>query len=302
MRARAQGMPSDALPIDETPTEVGTEKGPYDHMLAPVTINGQGPFQFLIDTGSNASCVSRALAERLSLSALPSARVRTAVGARQRPAVLIDHLQVGERTRKAVHAPAMPFDKGLDGVLGVDWLNGQRLELNFKGKTLAIARSKDDPPAAGRVFIPARRAMGQLTIVDADLSGRKISAMIDSGSQATICNTKMRELVNDLDRRHGSETPVQRVKLESLIGETFWGELIYLPFVRLGGLTLGNVPVVYAQTDVFEIWGLDNKPSLILGMDLLRQFDAVALDFGRSVVRFDVAQYPASPDSSHRPS
>ena len=156
MRARAQGMPSDALPIDETPTEVGTEKGPYDHMLAPVTINGQGPFQFLIDTGSNASCVSRALAERLSLSALPSARVRTAVGARQRPAVLIDHLQVGERTRKAVHAPAMPFDKGLDGVLGVDWLNGQRLELNFKGKTLAIARSKDDPPAAGVHPCPPR--------------------------------------------------------------------------------------------------------------------------------------------------
>jgi hypothetical protein len=223
------------------------------------------------------------------------------VGVRERPAVLIDHLQVGERTRRSVHAPAMPFNRGLDGVLGVDWLKGQRLELGFKGKTMAITRSKEDTSAQGRVVVPAQRVMGQLTIVDADLSGRKISAMIDSGSQPTICNGRMRDLVYEFDRRHGADAPYQQVKLETLIGEPFLGELIYLPFMRLGGLHLGNVPVVFAQMDVFELWDLNDKPAVVLGMDLLTQFDSVALDFGRSQVRFDVSEPLVPPGKTQKP-
>jgi predicted aspartyl protease len=299
--AFGQGMPPDAEPVDETPTQIGAGSDSYEHMLAPVTINGQGPFQFLMDTGANVSCVSRELADRLSLAALPPARVNTVVGARDRPAVLIDHLQVGERSRKAVHAPAMPFNRGVDGVLGVDWLKGQRLELGFKGKTLAITRSREDQTAQGSVVVPALRRLGQLTIVDADLSGHRISAMIDSGSQMTICNTRLRELVYEFDRRRGADTPYQRVKMESLIGEVFWGEMMYLPFMRLGGLHLGNVPVVFAEMHVFDLWGLSNKPAIVLGMDMLTQFDRVALDFGRSQVRFDVSEPQVPPGRTYRP-
>ena len=288
--ARAQGMPPDAEPIDETPTEIGASRDPFEHMMAPVSVNGQGPFQFLVDTGANVSCVSRALAEKLALSALPPARVHTVVGARERPAVLIERLQVGERSRKSVHAAAMPFTGGVDGVLGVDWLKGQRLELGFKSKSIAITKSKADAMADGTVIVPAQRRMGQLTIVDADLTGRKISAMIDSGSQMTICNMRLRELLYEFDRRHGTDTPYMKVRLESLIGETFWGEMVYLPFMRLGGLQLGNVPVVFADMHVFDLWDLRDKPAVVLGMDLLTQFDSVALDYGRSQVRFDLSE------------
>ncbi|MFL5297981.1 MAG: retroviral-like aspartic protease family protein [Phenylobacterium sp.] len=300
-RVLAQGMPSDASPIDETPTAVDAGRDAYEHMLAPVSINGQGPFQFLIDTGANVSCVSRAVADRLSLAMLEPARVHTVVGARDRPTVLIDHLQVGERSRKAVHAAAMPFNSGLDGVLGVDWLKGQRLELGFKAKSLSITKSKDDKTADGTVIVPAQRRLGQLTIVDADLSGRKISAMVDSGSQLTICNSRLRELLYEFDRRHGADTPYLKVRLESLVGESFTGEMVYLPFVRLGGLQLGNVPVVFADMHVFDLWGLRDKPAVVLGMDLLTQFDTVALDFGRSQVRFDLSETMRVPNKMFRP-
>ena len=55
----------------------------------------------------------------------------------------------------------------------------------------------------------------------------------------------------------------------------------------LGGLHLGNVQVTYADMHVFDIWGLKDTPALVIGMDLLTQFEQVALDFGRSKVRFD---------------
>jgi predicted aspartyl protease len=275
---------------DESPSRVGTGNDHFEHMLAPVNINGQGPFQFLMDTGANVSCVSRALADKLDLTPGPSARVHTVVGVRDRPSVLIDHLQVGSRSRKAVKAPSLPFSTdGVDGVLGVDWLKGQRLVLGFKTKTLEITKSREDKPEQGQVLVPARRRLGQLTIVDADLNGRRISAMIDSGAQTTLCNAPLRKLVLDDETRKGRFVEHQKVKLETLAGEPFHGELLYLPFVRLGGLHLGNVPVVYADMHVFDIWGLKETPALVLGMDLLTQFETVSLDFGRSQVRFDIA-------------
>jgi predicted aspartyl protease len=303
-RAFAQTLPPLETPNDapkdavaETPTQVDVGKDSYEHMLAPVRINDQGPFQFLMDTGANTSCVSHDLAERLMLVGTAPARIHTMVGVRERPGVLIDRLQVGDRSRKAVRAATLPLNKGLDGVLGVDWLDGQRLVLGFKDKSISIARSVRDVARDGSVVVPARRRMGQLTIVDADLGGRPISAMIDSGAQMTIANSALRALVAADNRRSGASDIYPQIGMETLAGEPFSGEMLYLPFLRLGGLQLGNVPVVHASMHVFDLWGLKDKPAIVLGMDLLSQFERVSLDFGRSQVRFDLAAGQFTPSS-----
>lgn len=285
----AQEQPVVETAPDEPATQIDAGRDPYEHMLAPVRINGQGPFQFLIDTGANVSCVSRALADKLSLAPAEPSRVHTMVGVRSRPSVTINHLAVGSRSRNSVKAPSLPLEAGtVDGILGVDWLKGQRLVLGFKTKTLEITQSRPEAPAEGQVVVPARRRMGQLTIVDADLNGKRISAMIDSGSQLTICNKPLRDLVVAAEQRRNLPALHQRVGMETIAGEAFSGELMYLPFLRLGGLQLGNVPVVYADMHIFDLWELNKTPAVVLGMDVLRQFDSVSLDFGRSQVRFDI--------------
>lgn len=292
-RAPAQPpSPVEASPApDEPPTKIDTGRDRYEHMLAPVGINGQGPFQFLIDTGANTSCVSRQLADRLALTAGLPTRVHTMVGVRERPSVIINRLDVGSRSRKSVRAPALPFNtEGIDGILGIDWLSGQRLILDFAAKTLEITRSRSETSVEGRVLVPARRRMGQLTIVDADLNGQRISAMIDSGSQVTICNRPLRDLVVAQEVRRGESVTHEKIGLETLASESFTGEMLYLPFIRLGGLRLGNVPVAYADMHIFDIWDLNKSPAVVLGMDLLSQFDAVSMDFGRSNVRFDITE------------
>ncbi|HEX7884360.1 MAG TPA: retroviral-like aspartic protease family protein [Phenylobacterium sp.] len=278
------------LPDEDFPsTSLDTIHDRNEHMMAPVSINDQGPFNFLLDTGANVSCVSHRLVERLALKSVESVPVHTVVGVRQRPVVTLDRLQVGPRNRRKVRAPALPLQgPEVDGVLGVDWLKGQRLVLDFKNSKLEITRSRQDEAEAGKVVVvPARRRHGQLTIVDADLSGKRISAIIDSGAQGTLCNRKLRELVRAQDAKRGKAEPPRMVALESLAGERFMGEAIFLPFLRLGGLHLGNVPVTYAEMHVFDVWGLKDTPALVIGMDLLSQFEQVALDFGRSQVRFD---------------
>ena len=296
--AGAQEQPIVETAPDEPSTQLDAGRDRYEHMLAPVGINDQGPFQFLLDTGANVSCVSRVLADKLDLAPGKPANVHTMVGVRSRPSFTINRLAVGSRNRRTVNTPSLPLPGGsIDGILGVDWLAGQRLVLGFKEKTVEITQSRAERPTEGQVVVPARRRMGQLTIVDADLNGKRISAMIDSGSQLTICNKALRDMVVADETRRRSPAEHTIIDMETIAGEPFSGELMYLPFMRLGGLHLGNVPVVFADMHVFDIWDLKKTPAVVLGMDVLRQFDAVSLDFGRSQVRFDVAadQYGTGP-------
>jgi len=287
-RAFAQ-EPIEAAEEDAPDTAIATHESRNDHMMAPVSINGEGPFNFLLDTGANVSCVSHKLMQRLELKPGEMTRVHTVVGVSERPIVTLDLLKVGPRNRRKVRAPALPI-KGndVDGILGVDWLKGQRLVLDFKNQKMEIVRSKIDENEPGRVVVvPAKRRHGQLTIVDADLSGARISAIIDSGAQGTLCNRPLRDLVRRQEARKGRFEAPRYVRMESLAGEVFQGESLFLPFLRLGGLHLGNVPITYADMHVFDIWGLKDSPALVIGMDLLTQFEQVSLDFGHSNVRFD---------------
>ena len=264
---------------------IATGADAFDHLTAPVMINGQGPYPFVVDTGANISCVARGLAQALKLPFQEPRPMHTIVGVRDQPLALVDELRVGDQTRRDMPMLAASLDNPkLAGVLGVDWLQDQRLTLDFARKSLEFAASHDDWRRSGQVIVPARRRLGQLTIIDATLGATRISAMIDSGSQASLCNTALLKL---LDR---SARPAKRqvISMVSILGEPFAGDLVFLPFLKLGGLQLGNVPVVYADTHVFEIWGLAQTPAVLLGMDLLRQFRAVSLDFGRSQVRFDL--------------
>ena len=111
--------------------------------------------------------------------------------------------------------------------------------------------------------------------------------MIDSGSQFSLGNTALRRIIERMDPRAAAKA--QKVGMLSIAGEAFTGEQLNLPFMRLGGLTLGNVPVVFSDVPVFRLWDLHDTPTMMLGIDLLTQFTTVSLDFGRSSVRFDIA-------------
>src|SRR3546814_20308080 len=56
--------------------------------------------------------------------------------------------------------------------------------------------------------------------------------------------------------------------------------------VQIGGFSITNLPVVFADVSPFHQLHLDNKPALLLGMDVLQRFDRIAVDFGRKRVHF----------------
>jgi hypothetical protein len=175
-----------------------------------------------------------------------------------------------------------------DGMLGVDWLKGERLILDIANQRLEI-RKPGRGSLAGTV-VPARLRSGQLTIIDADMNGRgHINAMIDSGSEVTMGSPQLRVLAGLHDPLF--ERDLQPISMIDASNRVFTGQYGFLPFVRIGGVQFGNLPIVFtSKTDVIDLWGLTGQPTVILGMDVLRQFSRVELDFSQSKVGFTVLE------------
>lgn len=63
-----------------------------------------------------------------------------------------------------------------------------------------------------------------------------------------------------------------------------------IPTIRIGGLTLLGAPAAFADAHAFRQFGLATRPAMLLGMDMLRAFRRVAIDFSSRKVRFTMAR------------
>lgn len=257
-------------------------------MIAPVLIDGKGPFNFMVDTGTNRSIISNELAAMLALPPGRPARVHGIAGESIVPTARIASFAVG--ARKASNLVMATLPEGYmeaPGILGVDGLKDQRLTLNLQAGSLQIVRSGSGPSAKG-ALIRARRRFGQLTVVDTDLAGGRVAVMVDTGAETTVGNTALRNLVK---ARRGS-LGFQDAVIEGVTGEKMVGQSGLVPEFRLGALVIRNLRIVYADLHPFALFDLTRQPAMLMGMDVLRFFEEVELDFGKSEVRLLL---PATP-------
>jgi clan AA aspartic protease (TIGR02281 family) len=113
----------------------------------PVFINGQGPFDFVIDTGATLSCVDTRIAGRLALREQRgrTGAAATASGMGQVRLVRLDSLRVGEA--RAADLSACVIDLGhargvgveAEGLLGLNFLRAFRVTFDFQRNVLTLA-------------------------------------------------------------------------------------------------------------------------------------------------------------------
>jgi predicted aspartyl protease len=275
--------PAAPSPPLESTTTVKLAEDLSDRMTVPVMVNGQGPFAFVVDTGSNRTVVSDVLAAQLQLPAGKLLNVSSAIGEDPTPSALISRLVVGKHEITNVTAPVlMRGNLGAAGLLGIDALAEQTVVMDFKAKTMAIqpsARAKDEDP--NTVVVRAKSKYGQLILVDAWVEGIQLYVIIDTGGELTIGNLHLRDAL--LRRR--AHTPVP-VKVTSVTGAEVEADLSVLPRVLLGHVEISRLQIAYADMHAFDRFGLTDKPSILLGMSSLRYFDRVWVDFKARQVRF----------------
>lgn len=139
-------------------------------LTIPVTIGGSGPFDFMIDTGSQATAVTHQINEGLSLPLLGTA---TVVGmASRRPVNLVEvgSLEVGTHVIEDLEAPVLDRRHvGADGIIGLDSLQDFRVLVDLREETIALEdiTGANNTKRGFEIIVRARSKLGQLLITDA---------------------------------------------------------------------------------------------------------------------------------------
>lgn len=262
--------------------DIGTDNSL--RMTVPVSIGGAGPFAFLVDTGSERTVISRELADRLALSDGGSALVHSMTGSERVSTVLIPSLEVSAKPTTDIRAPAFAQQHiGASGLIGIDSLRDQRVTLDFKAGTMTITPGQQsigrrDPD---EIVVTARRRAGQLILMGATLNGSHVDVVIDTGAQVSVGNGALRRRLSERDPRH----PPKSIELISVTGGRAEASYTSVREIKLGGATIRNMPIAFADAPIFRTLDLTRRPAILLGMDALRMFDRVSVDFASRRVR-----------------
>lgn len=255
-------------------------------MTVATHVNGIGPFSFTIDTGAARSVVSDRLASRLSLPVGKMVTIYGIDGPSPASTVRVDSLRVGARERKDIAAPVLPERSlGSSGFLGIDALKDERVLMDFKRNRVTIAQSAREAMEgeAGVIVVTGRSRFGQLILTDARVGGIKVRAIIDTGAQNTIGNLPLQRMM----AKRGA-APGQKTSIIGVTGAELPAEATSIRRITLGGMEVTHMPIAYADVQTFRLFGLEDKPAILVGMDVLRMFERVAVDFKEREVRFRV--------------
>lgn len=255
----------------------------YRRMTVPVTIMGQGPFNFMVDTGAQATVLSRTLADQLQLNDRESA---TLVGMASRRAVetaMVPGFTLGERSMTIRTAPLVERAHigEADGILGLDTLQDQRVLLDFADGRMSISDSISGGTGSYDIVVRAQERLGQLIIHRAEIDGVEIDVIVDTGAQGSVGNFALRER---LRRREQLEDAV----MTDVNGVRVSGETRLARRLRLQSALVNNIVISFADSPTFHVLDLADRPALILGMSELRLFKRVAIDFRSRRVLFDL--------------
>jgi predicted aspartyl protease len=277
--------PVSADPALPAPMTVKAAEDEAARMTVPVMLNGQGPFPFVVDTGSNRTVISDTLALQLGLPAGEILQVSSATGVDPTPSAHIARLSVGRREVSDLLAPVLiRSNLGAVGMLGIDAVADQTIIMNFKRGTMSIqpASRRDEDPNA--IVVRGHSKYGQLILVDSDAEGAPLYVIIDTGAEMTMGNLKLRDTVRR--RRAATGALVEGI---GVTGGRFQANADVIQQVSLGHVTVRNLPIDYADMHAFNQFGLKDKPAMLLGMSTLRLFDRVWVDFKNREVRFLLA-------------
>ena len=254
-----------------------------ERMTVAVRVRDSGPYRFLVDTGAERTVISRELAERLGLPAGSRTRIQSVAGPSMVSTVDIAALDIATRRLSVAGAPTLESAHiGADGLLGVDSLAASRVMIDFKRGVMGVTPSKapDFVAESGTIVVEARRRHGRLMFTRAVADGANAVVVVDTGSEITIGNPALRR------RLLGKHELGQPVEIETVAGEKIVGELYTVGVLDLDGVLLKRMMIAFTVSPVFAQLDLADRPALLLGMNALRGFDKVSIDFATRRVRF----------------
>jgi len=257
-------------------------------VVAPVSVNGEGPFRFIVDTGANRSVLSERLTARLGLRLEGEGPVHSVYGVAPAPLVRVDALNYGSLALPSGRMPVLsgPVLAGEHGLLGVDGMAGRRLMLDFQRNCIEIIPSSGAPRLGNRNWTTMRGELrfGHLVVVRGRVAGIDVNVLIDTGSDTSLVNTA---LIRAVETRRGRSAFAEQAATANEV--ITLERAVVLSQLSIGEMEAENVVAFVGDYHIFGVWGLLDEPTILLGMDVISVADALAIDYGRATVHFRIS-------------
>jgi predicted aspartyl protease len=290
--ARAATTGTHLAPPVPLPTIESIQGAPdaQNRLTVEAMLNGKGPFRFIVDTGADRSVIADDVVKTLGLPADEDMIVEGIARSLPAASARLERLQVGRVVMNDLVLPSLPRSwLGGDGYLGLDVIDRQAVTFDFLNHRLSIAPSDkitDWVSMADGAIVRVSGSEGRLTAVNCSVDGTKAYAFIDSGAEISIGNST---LFNALAKQGGKYLNDNIVQLLGVTGGAAQGRIMGIEGIKLGSIRFSHSALVISDLPVFDIWGLQNKPALFIGMNFLRQTSSVTIDYGRKELRFRLA-------------
>ncbi len=247
--------------------------------LIAVTVNGQGPFPMVLDTGAAATGLSPATVERLALQEAGRARVHGASGAQDVPLYRLESVTVAGLQRQqqmGAVLPNNPSAEGHAGVLGASTFIGTRITFDFTANAFHVDDSADRAALTGPLLTPVQFRHRTFAFFTVHVDGVEAQAVLDTGARRSVANGQLRAALGftDNDARLRAVDDIGGATSHST--ETVGADA---RAIHVCGHDFGGFEIAFADLPVFPQLGLDAGPGLILGMDILRRAKTLTLDY-----------------------
>jgi predicted aspartyl protease len=254
----------------------------HGHATTPVVINGMGPFAFIVDTAASAATVTSALTSELGLLPEPGkARVQGGGGVESADFYMLSSLVVAgveSRARPAAMLDRVQIDYSAYGVIGSDVLSKGVLALDLPNGRMSFGKPGDigDARGPGWVSVPIKLNDLDFALVPMEIEGKRVTAVLDTGARRSVVNWAWAKKLRLTPR---SSRVAATDDIEGATAQSTKAHAVEAASIKAGDLEWQSRALTIADLSVFEALGLEDKPAMILGLDLLKEL-RVVVDYG----------------------
>jgi predicted aspartyl protease len=276
-------LPS-ALWAQESPADIIAEEDIIGRMTVPVMVNGRGPFRFIVDTGANRSALARGVVDQLHLPSAGFGEVHAFTGVFTAPLARVETLRSGAVDIRSGSLPVIDSAMlaGADGLLGMEAMEDHRLIMDFRNRRVTVERANVALRGRSWQDVPAQRSFGNLIQTEGRIGRVRVNMIIDTGANFSFANTALRDSLRSSRARAQAITGSRLLSAGSRT--VVLDEAVFIPVIKLERTDVRNVRAYVGDLYIFSLWGLMETPTIVIGMDLLSQLEAVAVDYRRSMI------------------
>lgn len=224
-------------------------------MIVSVNVNDHGPFDFLVDTGTNTTLIDPALAKELALRAKDKLELSSLAKATAVPRYFLQKFKVGAATISNLEALAVPLtqltalDHKIRGVLGMNFLLHFSFRLDFDHSQMELYPFPEDAvvPEGLRVPVVLNDSRLLISVVSTAAPGGSWKLALDSG----ICQPLIfEERIEKSTVTHNRLTKLNRVMQVSTNLAEHTGTTVLLNDISIANARLPRTEVVILKNDL----------------------------------------------------